>query len=523
MAYEIKMEVTAAPTAPPDSRLRSEEELALVLEEAVKRIKACHMHYRRYYLYYRGVHRLVFASEKWRNAFGYIFQQFADNLCPTVVNVLVDRLQLTQFEADDNATEAHVDAANQLWEANKMDVRAGEVMKTAVKCGDSYLLVRLDPRDPEKKRIRFYPQNPWNIAVEYDPEDHEVILWGAKLWRLPNGRHRIVLYFPEGEYHFITKNKEAYDGVPEKSEAWEPFPMIETGVNYELKDESEPQRVPIFHFANDAECGGLGVSELANVLPLQDLLNKSVMDMAVAMEFVALPQRYATGIEIAIDPESGEAQVPFEPGVDKVWATESENVKFGEFPAADLTKMVSVQDGLRVEIARVSGTPLHHFMLHSGEAPSGEALRALEARLIKKAMDRQGAFGDVWEAIFAYALALLGQEDVTLCAKWTDPAPISDKELAETVKIKKVDIGISQKQAWRELGYTEEEIEKMEGEKEEEAEATAEQQLRMFDAGGPAGTYPGGTRNAQRPRDQATPPNSGRSGGAGGPSSGPEA
>jgi hypothetical protein len=164
-------------------------------------------------------------------------------------------------------------------------------------------------------------------------------------------------------------------------------------------------------------------------------------------------------------------------------------------------------------------------MLHSGEAPSGEALRALEARLIKKAMDRQEAFGDVWEAVFTYALALLGQVEVTLCSKWTDPAPISDKEKAETVKIKKVDCGISLKQAWRELGYTDEEIAKMEEEKEEEAEATAEQQLRMFDAGGPAGTYPGGTRNAgtAKPGGSGNTPSSGRGGGASGAPSGSEA
>jgi hypothetical protein len=53
--------------------------------------------------------------------------------------------------------------------------------------------------------------------------------------------------------------------------------------------------VPVFHFANNADLGMTGRSELEAAMPVQDGLNKSVLDMLVAMEFSAYRQRWAAG------------------------------------------------------------------------------------------------------------------------------------------------------------------------------------------------------------------------------------
>src|SRR5205085_5557231 len=73
--------------------------------------------------------------------------------------------------------------------------------------------------------------------------------------------------------------------------------------------------VPVFHFANNADLGQPGRSELEAAIPVQDGLNKSVLDMLVAMEFSAYRQRWAAGIEIEYD-EAGKAIAPFKAGVD---------------------------------------------------------------------------------------------------------------------------------------------------------------------------------------------------------------
>src|SRR5690348_4566631 len=52
--------------------------------------------------YYVGNHRLAYASEKFRNAFGRLFQAFAANLCPRVIDTIADRLNITGFQASES-------------------------------------------------------------------------------------------------------------------------------------------------------------------------------------------------------------------------------------------------------------------------------------------------------------------------------------------------------------------------------------------------------------------------------------
>jgi len=68
-------------------------------------------------------------------------------------------------------------------------------------------------------------------------------------------------------------------------------------------------RVPVFHFPN-RRVYDYGISDLADVIPIQDALNKALMDMLVAMEFGAFKQRWVTGIEYETDPVTGKPKPP---------------------------------------------------------------------------------------------------------------------------------------------------------------------------------------------------------------------
>lgn len=50
-----------------------------------------------------------------------------------------------------------------------------------------------------------------------------------------------------------------------------------------------------------------GRSEIRDLVPLVDALNKLLADMLVASEFLARPRRWATGIELVEGEEIGEA------------------------------------------------------------------------------------------------------------------------------------------------------------------------------------------------------------------------
>jgi hypothetical protein len=303
-----------------------------------------------------------------------------------------------------------------------MDLRSGEIILEALMLGDSYAMVwpNDEPGDPLDKRPMIYPCSAFETYVAYSREKPGKRIWAAKYWQdEETGAYRMTLYYPDRIERYSTKEKQST--APAKESAFEP---------YRGPDSNEPEtvvnewgEVPIFHFANNARrLGYAGQSELKHIIPLQDALNKAVADMLVAMEFSAYRQRWVTGLEEVRDPVTQEVINPFNPGADRVWSAPLE-AKFGEFAQTDLGQFLNVQDSLRSEIARVSATPLHHFMLMTGSWPSGESLKTAEAPFIAKATDRQISFGNVWEDVIALALRMTGASHAHLTTVWKDAAP----------------------------------------------------------------------------------------------------
>ncbi len=408
--------------------------------------------YRTFTAYYNGQHRLAFASEKFRSAFGRLFFQFADNLMPTIVDTVADRMIVIDFDTEQGGAGLGK-AAWKLWMDQRMQRRSGELHAETFRSGDGYVIVW---PDPDSGGACIYPQLSEQMTVFYDNEVPGKMLWGAKSWQNPDQFVRLNMYYPDRLEKWITTRKMA--AMPLKTLFWTEFK--EPGETWPLVNPWG--KVPVFHFVNNAPPGKFGKSELKDALPLQDALNKSVIDMLVAMEYVALPQRYATGIETEIDEATNLPILPFQPSVDRLWLSADKDVRFGEFGAANLDQLLRVQNDLRLEIARVSRTPLH-YMMPPEVAPSGEALKVLEDPLVKKVIDRQGSFGDVWSDAVVLALRMNGQaeESDQVSVKWANPAPKSGLEDAQTQQIKQV-IGVSRRQILYEMGYNETVINEME-------------------------------------------------------------
>jgi hypothetical protein len=218
------------------------------------------------------------------------------------------------------------------------------------------------------------------------------------------------------------------------------------------------------------------------------------MDMLVAMEFTAFPQRWITGLEIETDEITGRPLTPFIPGEDRVWAVGEKEVRFGEFPAAGLDNYLHVQDSLRAEIARVSGTPVHYLMLMGSHWPSGEALRIAEVRLTHKIEDRALAFGESWGDAVSFALQLQGVQ-ASVTPEWADPQPRSELEHAQELQIQAA-LGVPEPVLWKALGYTDAEVGQMQAQKQAAADQMA---ARMAPAGPPQDGPPNGKPGPMMP------------------------
>ncbi len=354
-----------------------------------------------------------------------------------------------------------------------MDLRSGEVHAEALRSGDAYVIVW-----PDRDGIPvIYPNDGVNCTVKCDPEVPGQLLWAAKAWLQDDKRLRLNMYYPDRIEKYVTRNVPS--GLPDNSNGFESFEV--PGEPWPLLNPYG--RVPMFHFANRGKIDGFGRSELADVIPLQDALNKAIADMLVAMEFVALPQRWATGLETDIDETTGKPKPLFVPGADRVWATAGTETRFGQFEAANLSQFLEVQEKFRKEIATVSNTPIHFLQPPSGDWPSGESLKTAESEFIAKVQHKQIRFGNVWEDVIGFALRIAGKGNgVRLSALWRDPTPRNELDAAN-VAVLKSQVGVSERQLLREFGYSEDQIERMEQERETGSQQLGDKMLSAFERG----------------------------------------
>ncbi|MFL6375528.1 MAG: phage portal protein [Pyrinomonadaceae bacterium] len=407
------------------------------LQTALDNFRLNATRYAKFQRYYDGNHDLAFATEKFQNTFGNLFREFALNLCPVVCDAVRDKLRIagvggksdgfSRFSLASSTlgatpTTPHVGTpkgvtltSDSIWRRSRMALRSGEVHKEALRSGDAYVIVWPDASG----KATLFPNRAANIAVQYDDEGTGNILWAAKWWTTRDKRVRVNLFYPDRVERYVSKQEseivvsDARSFLPFEGDLANPYGIV-----------------PVFHFANNADVGDLGRSELGGAIPIQDGLNKSVLDMLVAMEFSAYRQRWAAGIEIDFDAE-GKKVAPFKAGVEHLWIAENPQATFGDFAASDLEQFLKVKDSFRIDIASVTGTPLHYFVQESTGFASGVSLQQNETRFNAKVRDRQSAFGQVWEDAMRFALKIEGDDQADVAIEWEDPAALSEKDVLE--------------------------------------------------------------------------------------------
>lgn len=444
-----------------------------IIKAALKEISGRSAGYKKYTDYYGGKQELCFATERFRNAFGDLFRKFADNLMPAVVDAVKDKLQVTGFVVENGDDVA--DKAWKIWQRNRMHRQAGECHKESLRSGDSYVIVWPNAAG----KAVFHPNKAGLVTVNYDLEAPGKIISAVKVWMTETKKVRLNVFFADRIEKYITRNSYP-NGLPDGYGAFDEFHA--EGEAWPL--ENPYGVVPVFHFANNASVGEPGVSELSDVIPLQNALNKAVLDKMVAMEFGSFPQRWAIGLEVETDPVTNKPISPFS-GEERMWTVGSPDAKFGQFEPASLAGFLSVQDSFRAEIARVSGTPLHYLMLQGGgNFPSGEAMKTAEARFLAKVRDRQSSFGGEWESAMALALQIeeSATEDSQIFVQWADPAPASEKERLDSLTVKQ-GLGVSVTQLLIEAGYGMADILRMQAERQATSELNALTEARQFNAG----------------------------------------
>jgi hypothetical protein len=366
------------------------------------------------------------------------------NVAPAVISAFTDKLELTGFEEHTGSTEQDsagqvaaekglADEAWALWEDEELSVVADEIHDEALINGDGYLIVWPD----DDGDAAFYANDATEVAARYDIERKDRINVAAKLWREGN-YWRLTLYYADRIEKYRTRTADKSGAPPISARTFEKFQAPEDGgwpvVNpYGI--------VPVFHFPVGGKIGGAGISEIRDVIPIQDALNKALADTIVAQEFGAYVQRWATGVEkrVRFDPEKQievEEEADAEVGIQRILTAASEGARFGQFTPTDLGKFIDLINAHFAIVGKLKGIPPHYFFQITGHYPSGEAQRTAEGRIVKRVERLQRRFGAIWARAIAFGLLVnkLGDGKPVYRSQWRTAEPRAESEMATNFK-----------------------------------------------------------------------------------------
>lgn len=430
------------------------------IEWAVEAYAKMQEEYEKYEDYYFGEQAPAYSTDRWKETFEEVFEDFSDNWCQVVVDAVYQRMEILGWKCDNRKWARK---AEEIYDASHVDIEAEDLhLQTLIK-GDGYLIVWLDPEHDD--RVDMFYNDALHVNVMYDPKNKRKILRASKKWETEEGDLRLNIYHPDKiEQFVVSKEDNQVDIIGVVPSIGDELPQ---GWSRFAEDIPNPYGiVPVFHFKNKPTGSTHGLSELKPVIPIQNAINKVLMDMMIGCEFAGFPQKWMAG--------GGHPKEGWRAGTGRVWATTDPGAKFGQFDQIELDPLKNYVEMLVGHVAKTTQTPMH-YLRTSGDMPSGEALKTAESGLVQKAKKKHKHWGHTWGHAMAFAIHLLETADSpipfedseemhskgglsTLKPVWKSAETRHDLEQAQTAQLKSI-LGVPLEVLWSEhFGYTEEQI-----------------------------------------------------------------
>jgi hypothetical protein len=317
---------------------------------------------------------------------------FRMNAMSIPIDIQAERLRVVGFEIDGDDNEATPQEGEagflwRVWQRNRMDADQIAVHASAARDGDTYAIVGWDA---EKGEPTIHHELQWNgsdgVVVRYRSDNRKKIWYAAKRWVVDKGQDA-------GKVVYMTvytdrKISNYVGGVGATS--WTPRYDENGEFEYDwVSKDGKPLGVPVFHAANNPDGTGYGRSEIQDLLPLQNALDKVVADELAAADAAGFPIVWVTGCDVADD-------LPIAPGV--AMKSQSSEARVGHIPAADLSNLSALTEKWITRIAQFSRTPLTFFQI-TGQVARADTQKAGDSPLVSKVRSRSVAMGNFWEDV----------------------------------------------------------------------------------------------------------------------------
>lgn len=444
--------------------------------------------------------------------------EFNDNLCAVILDTMLDRIQLLDVKASGSTPpkpgadgKKPADPSNEwirkLLDDNRIDSLSVDVNEATLRDGNTYLMVDVETKDEgtpnEMRRVRFTHEPAYDgtfgMIVLYETAASHDPMLAIKVWRVTNisvaDTVRVNVYYPDRIERFISRNS-VVNTVTITS--LEPYNDDGEGEVIAWLDETgRALGVPVFHFVNrGGSTDNFGLSELENVIPLQDALNGTMVSMVATTLLSGFPIRglvgaqapaaVAPGLTLSFYGKDANGAMTNPTEVVNEWL---KTIRFEQFEVADLAPFIAQAQWLKQEMFAVTNTPTDDVAADA----SGEARKQSEVKLIGKVKRFCVRNGNAWEDAVKFAArvarAFTGEgvpEFEELNAEWADPEVRNDSKKIADVQALYRDGIIPLTEARRQLqgifGWTDDDLLQMEADDEKARNQKMEDQANAEDA-----------------------------------------
>lgn len=407
-----------------------------------------------YDAYYEGDHQFSSWLRSVQRMFtgtvlGNLLNGLTNNYMALVVDSAAERLRVQGFRFGDSE-DADKDAWS-IWQANGLDGQSNMVHTESIKLGEAYWMVTPNGDSP-----LITAEHPSQVIVAHAPGNRRVRLAALKKWREDDGWMRANVYLPDRVVKFRASADPYTPEYPSDQKKWEQIG-------------SEPNSlgdVPIVPMPNNPSMLRGGRSDLAGgPVSLQDMIEKTVADLAVGSEYHGLPQRVIMGVEPPRNPATGRVIQDADLNKSRVWYFNSKDARAHEFSQADLDALRKSVDGFIGDLAAQTRIPIYYFRPAAISNISAEALIGLDAGLVSKTNDKKEPFSEGHEETMRLAFKSIDPNDpraVETSAEtiWADTESRSEAQRVDAVT-KLNAIGVPLEACLEELGWSPQKVDRI--------------------------------------------------------------
>lgn len=417
-----------------------DDQLASLIED----LEAAQPRIRKLDDYYHGRSPLCFLSERDKQALKR-FDRVSANVCEPAVISIQERLIPTGFNGNRNLWD--------LWVASGLRQQSTIAHQDALRFGhaQSYVITWVVNGKPTAS-----VESPRLVQVQRDPGTREITA-AVKRWRTKTSTEA-MLFLPDRVEHWTAKSPGAVSG----------FNLVEVFDN-------PLGVVPVTPIGHEHD-----TSVLANLLTLQDAINKLLLDAMIASEYSGRPRRTATAITPVEKPQldsngdpvlDGNGQTVMEtvnpfPESNSMMISANPQTTFSQLAATDLA---AFESGVRIFMAMIemsSGMPPHYLgqLAAAAQPTSADSLRASEAALVSRVEARMASYTPSWENVMKLLVAMRdggSPDDVSVQMQWRPAESRSEAQVAASVTQLYTAGVLPLTAAWRKLGYDDDTIAEM--------------------------------------------------------------